>query len=213
MLQSRIIQSYLNYRPNWQWIVENSNLPYLKLDIDVPHQLIFKEWQTIADQAVLHRDNDYGLVGNQGWRSLTIYGVDSANTTDSIAEKMHWTSVADCCATTVQWLKQNFVIDSNTGRIRFMLLEPGGIIAPHTDRPNRRLAEINIAIHHPHDTVFRFRNYGNIPFESGQAFIVDTSNEHMVINNSSEPRLHIIVHGDLLDPTLIEQSYANSFYR
>ena len=212
MLQSRIIQSYLNYRPSWQWIVEQSGLPYLPVDIEVPYKEIYQEWLSVSDQAVAHREGNYGLLGNQGWLSLSLYGIDSTNTIDSIPGKMQWTLIAQKCPLTVQWLQENFVINSSTGRIRFMLLEPGGIIAPHSDRDFKQLAEVNIAIYHPEQSVFRFKNYGNIPFVSGKAFIIDTSNEHMVVNNSDQPRLHIIVHSDLINKNLITQSYENRLH-
>ena len=86
------------------------------------------------------------------------------------------------------------------------------MIVLHKDRDNKGLYEINIPITNPSECRFRFKNYGTVPFEKGGIFLMDVSNEHFVYNNSTQPRLHIIVHSQLKNQLLIEQSYANSYY-
>ena len=44
-------------------------------------------------------------------------------------------------------------------------------------------------------------NHGTVPFLPRQAFWLDLSNYHTVINNSDRPRWHVIVH----------QSFDNNF--
>jgi hypothetical protein len=211
----KIIQHYLNFRPSVEWIVKESGLPYLELDIEVPHEKIYQEWLTVADQAVPHRDkesvSEKFFYGHNGWKSLVLYGTNST-ATSSNQKPFAWTSIADKCPITKSWLADNFIIDENTNRIRFMLLEPQGHVLPHIDRPTKGLGEINVAITHPADCNFRFSNYGNVPFIPGRAIMVDISNEHLVYNNSNESRLHIIVHGSLKNKNVIKESYASRYY-
>ena len=103
------------------------------------------------------------------------------NSTTTEANEGHhtWTSVADQCPQTKQWIQQNFIINKQTGRIRFMYLEPGGWIMPHKDRDVHKLYEINVAITNPKGCVFRMLERGNIPFAPGKAFIIDTANKHL----------------------------------
>lgn len=177
----------------------------------VPTHSIYSEWQVVADQAVYHRPTDsYANAENKGWKSLSLYGKSADDTTSNI--NLNWTTVADQCPATVQWLKDNFVIDEKTGRIRFMLLEPMGFIILHKDRENKELFEVNISINNPTGCEFRFKNYGTVPFEAGRAFMLDISNEHFVFNDSDQPRLHIIVHGKLKNEKTIVESYANRYY-
>jgi len=207
----KAINSFLQYRPNAEWIRESSGLPWLELELAVPVDVILREFETVKHRLVKHRSGDV-VVGHKhaGWKSMCIYGVNTETTTNS--DKQHnWTDIAENCSYTVAWIKENFVIDDKTGRMRFMYLEPGGYILPHTDKTKSRLTEINIAITHPKGCVFRFLDKGNIPFEPGKAFIIDTSNRHMVFNNSNKPRLHMIMHTKISDETIVE-SYEKSYY-
>jgi hypothetical protein len=211
MSTSKITQLLLKYRPPANWITEESGLPYLQLDIDVPWQTILEEWQQVKDLAVLHRANDsYGSSANEGWFSLVLHGTGPTNTEESSGDRS-WTQIADQCPKTTAWIKNTFVINEHTGRIRFMLLTPGGHIILHKDRAVKKLFEINVAITNPKNCEFRFKNYGAVPFTNGTAFMVDISNEHFLFNDSDEPRLHIILHTKI-DNKTIEKSYANRFY-
>lgn len=201
----------MKYRPPTSWITKESGLPYLLLNIHVPWQTIHTEWQQVQHLAVTHRPNDwYGPDTNQGWRSLVLYGVNDTDTETSTGN-LDWTSIADQCPNTKKWIQDTFIINDKTGRIRFMLLEPGGQIVLHKDREQKQLGEINVAITQPNNCEFRFKNYGKIPFANGSAFMVDISNEHFLFNDSNEPRLHMILHTAISD-SIISQSYENRFY-
>ena len=207
----KITQLLLKYRPSASWITNESGLPYLQLDINVPTETIFNEWQKIKDLAVAHRATDfYGSSTNEGWRSLVLYGTGPTDT-ENTTGKLQWTEIANQCPLTKKWIEETFIINDSTGRIRFMLLEPGGHIILHKDRETKRLAEINVAITNPENCEFRLKNYGAVPFKSGRAFMVDISNEHFLFNYSTEPRLHIILHTKISEE-IIERSYADRFY-
>lgn len=210
----KIIQHYLKYRPKVDWIKASSGLCCLKLDMTVPVDDIVNEWSTVSDLAILHRANESMsekfFYGHKGWKSLTIFGAGHDVTEDSNDLK-DWTIVADRCPKTKRWLEQNFVINELTGRIRFMLLEPGGYILPHVDRPNKGLHEVNIAITNPQGCIFRFTEHGDVPFTPGSAFLMDISNQHLVFNDSNSPRLHIIVHSQPKNAETILNSYENRY--
>jgi Aspartyl/Asparaginyl beta-hydroxylase len=210
-MSDKIIEYLLKFRPSADWILKESGVPYLRLNINVPTDKILAEWDKVKSQAVLHRNDDvYGPLKNKGWHSLVLYGVDDSATAQTEGV-FSWTDSSKLCTNTVSWLKETFQIDQNTRRIRFMLLEPGGFIVLHKDRDESALYEVNIAIDHPDECIFRFKNYGTVPFKSGQSYIMDISKEHFVVNRSDKPRLHIIAHAKIPN-SIIEESYANCFY-
>jgi hypothetical protein len=206
-----MIDSFLKYVPSDDWIRTSSNLPWLKLNLDVPVAHILEEVNRVDSQAVLHRATDsFAQYSNQGWKSLTLYG-DNATTTTQTSGVKSWTSISDVCPHTVDFVKKYWEIDNTTGRIRFMWLDPGGYILPHQDRDESLFYETNVAITQPLGCKFRFLNYGTVPFVAGSAFMVDISNKHLVINNSDQTRIHFIVHAKLKSG-IIQSSYEQNFY-
>jgi hypothetical protein len=205
------INSFLKFVPSEDWICKSSGLPWIELHMATPVDLILTEANQLYSQAVLHRSKDnFGNYSHQGWKSLTIYG-ELSTITENTTGKKTWTNIVDQCPDTVDFIKQHWEINEQTGRIRFMWLDPGGYIFPHHDREFKGFFETNIAINNPENCQFRFLNYGTVPFKSGSAFLVDISNKHFVINNSDQVRTHIIVHSKL-KPNIIKSSYAHSFY-
>ena len=45
---------------NFNWIVNESNLPWLELDISFPYQKMYEEAVNLKDRFVAHRDEDQG---------------------------------------------------------------------------------------------------------------------------------------------------------
>jgi len=205
------IDKLTKHRPNADWITKKSGISHLPLDINVPVDKILKEWSSIENLAVPLRDTDdtHGY-SHTGWKSLTIYGVSSTVTTQS--DKPHsWTDIADRCIQTKNWFIDTFNEINFRGRIRFMLLEPGGHIMPHKDRESSKLSEVNIAISNPKGCEFYFENKGIVDFDRNPVNMLDLSNKHWVVNNSKEPRLHMIYHGHV-PSNIIERSYENLYY-
>ena len=206
-----LLEKLKSQRPNAEWITQKSGIPYLPLDIKVPTKEIMDEWNDVKDMAVDHRDGDTLLdFTNKGWSSLTLYGV-SANVTTHSDKKHDWTEIKDKCKITKQWFEDTFHKENFHGRIRFMLLEPGGHILPHKDRQSVGLNEVNIAINNPEKCSFHMENRGTLPFKEGSVMMLDLSNRHWVVNDSHQPRLHMIYHGNVPD-TIIERSYENLYY-
>lgn len=208
----KIIEKLSKSRPSSEWIRNKSGLAWLNLEMSVPFEQIYQEWLTVSSLAVAHREGDsMGSVGgHRGWKSLTIHGVSPEITTHNDLQH-RWTSIGEACKSTKQWLEKNFILEE-AGRIRFMLLEPGGYILPHADTDKSSLVPVNVAITNPVGAEFHMLNRGKVPFAPGLAFMLDLSNQHWVVNQSSLPRLHIIVHA-LPRSNIIERSYANLCYR
>lgn len=208
---NKMISSFLKYVPTDDWIKYSSRLPWLELNLDVPIAAISSEANNLYTRAVLHRNEDtFAHYSHQGWKSLTIYG-DNATTTVDTSGPKHWTEIATLCPVTVEFVKKYWIINETTGRIRFMWLDPGGYILPHRDRERSMFFETNIAIEQPTGCKFRFLDYGTVPFTTGSSFLVDISNKHLVVNESDQVRLHIIVHATL-KPKIIQSSYEQNFY-
>ena len=150
-----------------------SNAKCLKLDIEVPHNQMAQEAKALRDKFVPYRST----YDTQGWYSLPIIGKSSTepyawnqyseyNSAKDAAFDMQFTDIAEQCPITVNWLKT--VYPSNSyGRVRFMLLEPGGYILPHQDRESteKRLSVCNISLNNPEGCQFVFKDKGKVPFK------------------------------------------------
>ena len=138
----------------------------------------------------------------------TTYGYDSNEQTP-----YKWTDVSTACPITTDFLKNSYPCD-NYYRVRFMLLEPGGYIAPHTDTLKHKLSPVNIALNHPKGCIMKMAGHGTVPFKDGEAYILDVGNTHAYYNKSDEDRYHIIIHGNYKSndkwKELVENSYQKN---
>jgi hypothetical protein len=188
-----------------------SKLPFLRLDIEFPHEQMLSEARSVVDRFVPHhgdRHSDTTLYredGTAGWYALTLHGQGERMTLSHAdygigAEAQHlhyhWTEASSDCPVTTDFFTTVFPA-TEYGRIRFMLLRPGGGIAFHTDYAEPKLASMSFALSHPPGCHFDYRmgeEEYEIPFTPGVAFALNLSYEHCVVNTSAEDRFHIIVH-------------------
>lgn len=184
-----------------KWLVTESQWPCFKLSLfdNQPWKQMHAEAEALMPYFYTHRD-DYG----HGWQSLTIHGLDAdtqslnqyGNNRRQTLDQLDWTWVADKCPITKKFLSEVWPAEY-LNRVRFMLLQPGGYILPHQDRPSdqKRLSVCNISLNNPKGCDFYFENHGRVPFDdNGSAFLMDISNKHAVINTSDQPRIHMIIH-------------------
>jgi hypothetical protein len=187
-----------------KWLITESQWPYFKLSAldNQPWNQMHSESEKLIDKFHVHRD-DYGM----GWKSLTIHGLNEDTQSlnsygedrNETLEKLDWTWVADEVPTIKKFLTDVWPAEY-LNRVRLMLLEPGGYILPHQDRPSdqKRLSVCNISLNNPEGCEFIFENHGVVPFEDkGGAFLMDISNKHSVYNNSNKPRIHMIIHYEM----------------
>jgi hypothetical protein len=192
-----------NPTADFDWIRNESGLPWLKLNIQIPHKQILKEIEAVQELLVDHRD-DYGE--HNGWKSFCICGKSfDATREDEFYNDNRpyiWTPEAkQHMPNTVKYFSEYW--PGNTFfRVRIMLLEPNGYITIHKDTDTSKLCPINIAITQPNDCLFVMEKYGTVPFSPGNAYLLDISNNHAVVNNSDQPRWHIIVHQKFDDKEL-----------
>jgi hypothetical protein len=187
-----------------KWVVTESGWPWLKLSVlnSQPWKEMYAEAYKLIDKFQPHRE-DYGY----GWKSLTLHGLnEDTQSLDQYGEdrnetlsKLDWTWVANECPITKKFLTDVWPAEY-LNRVRFMLLEPGGYILPHQDRPSdqKRLSVCNISLNNPEGCEFLMEGFGKVPFDdNGSAFLMDISNKHTVWNRSNEPRLHMIIHYEM----------------
>lgn len=187
------------------WLLNHSDFGWLELDI----QFDLAAWknETKAARFVDHRGSEH-----PGWNSCCIHGIDVDKTgawtnygyTREEDVPYKWTSISDHTPNIKQfWEKFPY---ERYRRIRFMELEPGGKISPHSDAPGRLPGEqgldmldfgvpINVAITHPAGCEMILENHGVVPFKEGKAFIINIRNIHSVHNKSDQQRIHLIAHG------------------
>ena len=187
------------------WLLNKSDFGWLELDVEIPLDL----WKQEARSAeyVDHRGKDH-----PGWNSSCIHGIDVDKTgawtnygyTREEDVPYQWTSISQHTPSIKRFWEQ-FPYERYR-RIRFMELEPGGKISPHSDAPGRLPGEqdldmlefgvpINVAIMHPEDCHMTLEGHGTVPFQEGKAFIINIRNVHSFVNNSSSNRIHLIAHG------------------
>ena len=187
-----------------KWVITESHWPYFRLSSldDQPFNEMYIEAQKLINDFKPHREN-YG----KGWQSLTLHGLNDdtqslnqyGENRNSILSQLHWTWVADKCPVTKKFLTDVWPAEF-LNRVRFMLLEPGGYILPHQDRPDdqKRLSVCNISLNNPDGCEFIFKDHGIVPFDNnGSAMLMDISNVHAVWNKSDKPRIHMIIHYEI----------------
>jgi len=181
-------------------------LGWIELDLDFCLEKWQQESTYIINDLVEHREGD----GHRGWSSCCIHGLSSKKTghwsqyrdAEPGIKEYTWTEIANKVPTITRFW-QSFPTE-NFARIRFMQLAPGGWIAPHSDSPNGvkntdfdmmdHIVPINIAIIHPDNCEMTLENYGKVPWKNGKSFIINITDTHKVVNNSKQPRLHMIAH-------------------
>ena len=209
---------------DYNWIMNESKLPWLKLDIEIPYEEMLQEAISIKEEFTKHRDADKspdsGSYSHKGWRSLCIHGIDAYKTNHFVqyGYKSHaetpykWTEICDRCPVTTNFFKNVFPYKKYF-RLRYMLLEPAGYITPHNDSDVNKLSPINIALNHPKGCNMKMKGHdGYVPFTPGDSMLLDVGNTHAYINKSEQDRYHIIVHGvhSKEYEKLVERSYEKN---
>jgi hypothetical protein len=198
------------------WILNHSQAPWLEiLGIDAPYAEMHNEARALKDMFVLHR-----VKQSKGWRSLAVHGI-SATVVDvpEVYElnpaqvKYDWTEIQDRCPITVEFFKEVFP-NTQYHRVRYMLMEPGGYIEPHTDIDKNWLGvAVNISLNNP-DNCRVITEHGTVPFKNtGSIFLFNNYYQHAVHNDSNTDRFHMIVHrvcGNSEWNKLVVKSYVNA---
>lgn len=203
-----------NPQASYHWIINQSSLPWLKLNIQIPYIDIIQEIENVKNYFVQHR-NEYG--NNKGWESFCIHG----KSYDATRESNYYNDDRPCVWTkesiehmpkTVNYFSSQWPANSFS-RLRIMKLNPHSCIEIHKDNDKNILDPVNIAITQPDECNFVFENHGVVPFSVGDCFMLDVSNKHVVYNNSDQDRYHIIVHHkpNKFFEDIVTESYHRNF--
>ena len=189
-----------------------SKLPWLEIqDLDLPYRDMLAEAQRLRHRFVQHRQGC-----GQGWLSLCIHGTSAEHTDAPSAYGLadhevvyDWTDIQNLCPVTVDVFKNKFFYTKYL-RIRYMLVEPGGYITPHTDGNHFCLGAVNMSLNNPSGCRL-VTEQGTVPFkDSGTAVLFNTSYQHAVWNDSHTDRIHMIVHGSP-NPEFWQKKVTDSF--
>jgi pyruvate-formate lyase-activating enzyme/uncharacterized cupin superfamily protein len=199
--QSPFRSKHKNLPRKAEAIYHESQLPYLKLDFpSFDHKKMLGEALSLQSFFVPHRKDGFG------WKGLTLFGLSHSHTEllsdygipetdENIRRYCSFTDICQkLCPETFNFLKNNIGYNRFT-RVRYMLLEPGGSISPHRDQENLGFGSLNIVLSHPDGCHFFVEEGGEIPLSPGDAFLFANGYRHCVVNNSSQPRIHILIHG------------------
>lgn len=183
-------------------LLDNTKWPWIPVPIEVPWKDIHEEAAHLLHTGCFsaHRPE------SSGWMSLCIHGMSSVHTNvpedynlpDNWEEdESYWTDIARYCPKTVEWMKETVRYRKYT-RVRYMVVLPGGWLEPHRDRDRiTGVGATNIAINNPEGCKLVMKDWGEMPFEPGTAFKINTGYEHAVWNRSKEPRIHMIFDGEM----------------
>lgn len=172
---------------------------YLKLDLDIPYKEMLEEAKSLRKFFTPYRTEET----NKGWHTLNIHGLGydkgyalkHYGYTDPIEaiSKMSFTEIADKAPATVDFLK-NVYPSKRYGRVRFMLLEAGGIIDWHKDYDHSIVEAVNISLSNPQNCKWFWEDNTSVDFSPGNGYAMNLSFKHMIKNESDEDRYHLIIH-------------------
>jgi hypothetical protein len=87
-----------------------------------------------------------------------------------------------------------YVQGERLGRVMVNKIKPGGVIYPHADTPEHAgyFSRFHVVLQSSPGVVFRAGNE-KVYMETGSIWWFDNSQEHEVINNSADDRIHMVV--------------------
>lgn len=186
-------------KARWIFSVFKKEL-WLELDLDV--NIDPSEIKKITPYYVKHR----GSEEHTGWSSCCLHGISVNQTEDrenypKTSNNYSWTEIATVTPTITNFWKNVFPAESYN-RIRFMKLDPGGVVNLHRDADPNKIKDhdildngvaVNFAITHPEECVMRVKNK-IVPWKPMKLIMLNVSQLHSVENLSSSPRVHMIAH-------------------
>ena len=207
-------------------IIHQSNLPALKLNIDLPIE-------TLSDELKTSRSKSVAQIGNNKWIGSTIRGIASDKPrpfheygyASEQETPYHWQNEKGQFDHTIAFLKKNISSrDDDFYRIKIQILTPGGKIHLHNDSRTSGLGisdkssdqdttYILFAVHWPRNVIFNIDNR-RLPIQTGDCWLLDYSRDHEVHNPTNDDRYYLLVTGLFHESDkwreLVVQSYSQN---
>ena len=188
--------------------------PFIDLGFEFDHAAVLAEALALKDRFVAYQsDPAYGI---SGWRGLALQAldgdaaraatteVDEAVLTDDSRYRL--TDVAALCPIGMAFLES--VLDLQRCRtIAFLMLEPGARITVHVDGSGPPvMRSVNIAVNMPPGCTLTIDCNADgsdhaytqrAPFRDGTGLLMNVAKFHYAVNDSPQPRIHIVSRGSL----------------
>jgi len=186
--------------------------PYIRIPLNFDYKACLAEALSLLQY---FRPNCGDLLSDKSrsaqWKALALRAIAGDPGRTNFERSNHLSSFrmtyyADRCPKTLEFLK-NITQLEKCQRIRFMLLEPGARIYPHSDAHHLNVyPSLNIALNMPAgcEFVIECNPDGSwnphtkvLPFMPGDLMILNIAKFHFLHNNSDLNRIHIIFTGPI----------------
>jgi hypothetical protein len=209
----------------------SSRIPWLKLDLKVPEfpsQVLddaiaaSNGWHDLWDEKTpeipnYHLWDGTVLFGPKNWNQWAdIIASDIDDDADWLSKKYRhdvefgW-HIGDAHPVR-KWIS-SFLDDDAINLVSYYVLGPHGYLMPHYDlcTGDKRLNKIYAAVTWPADCKFGFLDWGNIPIQQGDVFLINNYQyPHWVINHGDQHRIVLDIGCDL---NSIQDLIKRSFLR
>jgi hypothetical protein len=216
------IEEFRKNKPTAEWIIKESGIPWLELDIDSPQQDLEKEIRAHKERFVLFTSNvpkDSETTksreaqakrinvtdADKHWSFLCMYGIGSEivamqNEYPHLRGKNiphKWTDVADKCPVHKEFL-ENIINLDNSMIMKYSLLTTGGFLTPHTDadggdHTNKKMTGLTLMVTNPIGCSFCYENWGEMPIKPGKFYLINANYFHATLNPTQEDRYHLMI--------------------
>lgn len=229
----KIIDDFVKSKPSAEWIVKESRMPWLELDINTPHNELINEIKqfsenlipfcsNISKESETYQSRDAQAKRLQvdkcvkDWEFITLYGIGSNivsrkedyTSLNKINVSHKWTDAGNKCPLHKKIIEDTFILDNDI-TIMYAVLRPGGFCTPHTDADKDSdkknvLTSLTLMTYNPSGSIFFFENWGKIPIKQGKMYLLNVAYYHATINNSNENRYHLMFRIQNRDKTFID---------
>lgn len=207
----------------------SSGIPWLKMDLEIPKfsseilnaavekKLNWREqWGVTGDSYQLHSWNGEVLFGPTNWDEWLNKIANDHDDEDSLCKKYRrdvdfdWHLNADHPVR--KWVN-SFLDDDAINIVSYYVLGPQGHLHPHYDpcSSNKWLNKLYAAVTWPDGCEFGFLDWGNVPIQEGDVFLINNyQHPHWIINRGNQYRIVIEIGCDLIK---IQDLIRRSFLR
>lgn len=216
-----IITEFISDKKTEKWVIKESGLPWLELDLQTPAKDLYNEIHQHKDKLIefcsnippdavsakcreRERKRLNAKKADDKWKFVTLWGIDSHiidykynyPELEGRDTTHKWTDVGMACPIHRKFIEDNFYLDNDI-MIKYAVLEPGGFLNPHTDaldseNPNFELSSLTLMTYNPKDCIFYFKDFGPIPITEGRLYLLDVDYYHTTWNRSNENRYHLM---------------------